>query len=383
MKPKLLFVVTEDYFFCSHRLPLARAAMEAGYEVTVATRFDRHSEIIRAEGIGAAPFALGRGGMNPFRAGASVLRLAALYRRLRPDIVHHIAFKSIVVGSIAAKLAKVPAVVNTFTGLGYMYSSDDLRAALLRRPVEAVLKACLGGKGRAVIAQNPDDRRILAGVMGVKPESLALVRGSGVDPGRYPASEEPASKPQVAFISRMLWSKGVGDFVAAAVKLRAEFPGTRFILVGDTDPDNPQSVPRAQLESWNAQGAVEWLGRREDISEILAASHIVALPSTYGEGVPKILIEAAASGRPIVTTDIPGCREIVRDGMNGLLVPAGNPDALADGMRQLIADPAARRRMGAAGRLIVEQEFSQRQVVAETLAVYRSVLTNGGASHAR
>lgn len=383
MKPKLLFVVTEDYFFCSHRLPLARAARDAGYEVTVATRFDRHAEVIRSEGIGAAPFALGRGGMNPFRAGAAVLRLAALYRRLRPDIVHHIAFKSIVVGSIAAKLAKVPAVVNTFTGLGYMYSSDDLRAALLRRPVETVLRACLSGRGRAVIAQNPDDRRTLAGVMGVRPESLALVRGSGVDPDRYPASEEPASQPQVAFISRMLWSKGVGDFVAAAVKLRAEFPGARFILVGDTDPDNPQSVPRSQLESWNAQGAVEWLGRREDIPEILAASHIVALPSAYGEGVPKILIEAAACGRPIVTTDIPGCREIVRDGVNGLLVPAGSPEALAGALRRLIVDPAARRRMGAAGRLIVEEEFSQRQVVAETLAVYRSVLTNGGASHAR
>lgn len=383
MKPKLLFVVTEDYFFWSHRLPLARAAQAAGYEVTVATRFDRHAEEIRREGFGVAPFALGRGGMNPFRVGAAVLSLAALYRRLRPDIVHHIAFKPIVVGSLAAKLAKVPAVVNTFTGLGYMYSSRDFRAALLRKPVELVLKTCLGGGGRAVIAQNPDDRRILAGVMGVPPESLALVRGSGVDPARYLPVEERAGGMQVAFISRMLWSKGVGDFVAAAAALRLDFPGVRFVLVGGTDPDNPQAVPPERLERWTAEGAVEWLGRRENVSEILAASHIVALPSTYGEGVPKILIEAAACGRPIVATDIPGCREIVRDGVNGRLVPPGNPVALAEAIRGLLADPAARRRMGAAGRTIVENEFSERQVLAETLEVYRSVMPTGSVARAR
>lgn len=374
MKPKLLFVVTEDYFFWSHRLPLARAAREAGYEVTVATRFDRHSDAIKKEGFVLAPFALGRGGMNPFSVGAAVLRLARLYRRERPDIVHHIAFKSILVGSLAAKLAKVPAVVNTFTGLGYLYSSGDLRAALLRKPVEGLLRLCLGGAGRAVIAQNPDDRLTLARVMGVPPEKLVLIRGSGVDPSRYPMSEERAGKIQISFISRMLWSKGVGDFVAAAAKLRPEFPDARFVLVGGTDMDNPQAVPQERLEAWSREGAVEWLGRREDIPETLAASHIVALPSTYGEGVPKILIEAAAGGRPIVTTDIPGCREIVRDGANGLLVPPGDPVALAGALRRLIVDPDARRRMGVAGRRIAQEEFSEKQVVDETLAVYRSVL---------
>ena len=375
MSPRLLFVVTEDSFFCSHRLPIARAAKAAGFSVTVATRVGRFAGAIRNEGFDLAPFDIGRRGMNPFGEGVGVLRLAALYRRLRPDLVHHIAFKPIVVGSIAAKLARVPAVVNTFTGLGYMYSCEDARARLLRRPVETILRACLGGAGRAVIVQNPDDREVIARVLGAPSDSLVLIRGSGVDPLGYPPSPQRGGRVQVALISRMLWPKGVGEFVAAAESLRPEFADVRFVLVGDTDDGNPQAVPRERLKAWHAQGVVQWLGRRDDIPEILAASHIVALPSSYGEGIPKILIEAAASGRPIVTTDTPGCREIVRDGENGLLVPKGRPDALAEALRRLILDPEARRRMGAAGRRIAQAEFSESRVVEETLAVYRSVLS--------
>lgn len=374
MSPRLLFVVTEDSFFASHRLPLARAARDAGFSVSVATTDGDFAGAIRREGIELIPFDLSRRGMNPLREAAAVARLAALYRDRRPDIVHHVAFKPIVAGSLAAKLAGVPVVVNTFTGLGYMYSSDEWRARALRVPVEAILRFALRGPGRAVIVQNPDDRRIVSRVIGADPAALDLIRGSGVDPAVYRASAEPSGEVQVAFICRMLWSKGVGEFVEAARQLRSDSIRARFVIVGGTDDGNPNAVPGSQLRAWHAEGAVEWLGRRDDVPAILAASHIVALPSAYGEGVPKILIEAAACARPIIASDIPGCREIVRDGENGLLVPRKRPRELAAALRTLIADPAARRRMGEAGRRLAESEFSERQVIAETLGVYRREL---------
>lgn len=383
MSNHLLFVVTEDSFFCSHRLPLARAAKQAGYRVTVATCFDHHAEAIRCEGFELVPMTLGRGGFNPIRESLGVLRLARLYRRLRPDLIHHIAFKPIVLGSMAAKLAGIPAVVNTFTGLGYMYSSSDTRAQVLRGLVEAALRVSLGGRGRRVTVQNPDDRRTLARMLGIASESITLIRGSGVNPAHYPATAEIEGDSQVAFVGRMLWSKGVGDFVAAAEILKHELPGTRFVLAGGVDAENPEAVPQKRLESWNAAGIVSWLGKVEDISDLLSRSHVIALPSTYGEGVPKALIEAAASGRAIVTTDTPGCREIVRDGVNGLLVAPHDRRGLAEALRRLVLEPKTRRAMGEAGRRLVQDEFSERRVIDETLAVYRSVLTEVGREVAR
>lgn len=378
MRPRLLFVVTEESFFCSHRLPLARAARAAGYEVTVATRPGASAGLLRQEGIAVEAADLGRGADGPLAASAAVVRLAGLYRRLRPDLVHHVALKPIVYGSLAAGALRGLRVVNAVTGLGYVFTSSGLRARLLRQPLKTALRACLGGRGRAVIAQNSDDRIVLARLLGKSEDEVDLIRGSGVNFDEFAPSPEPPGSPVVLFASRMLWSKGVGEFVEAARVLKAERPDARFLLAGAPDSANPESVPEERLRAWHEEGVVERLGSRADMPRLLAGCHLFVLPTAYGEGVPKALIEAAASGRPIVTSDAPGCREIVRHGRNGLLVPPRDRAALVAAIRALLDDPAARAAMGRAGREIALDGFGEDEVVRRTLAVYDRLLGRGG-----
>ncbi len=224
-----------------------------------------------------------------------------------------------------------------------------------------------------MILQNPDDLERLAAA-GAARQRLVLIAGSGVDLQRITPQPEPDGPVAVLLASRMIWKKGVAILVEAARRLRAEGVAARFLLAGDSDPGNPAAIPPAQLADWAREGVVEWLGFEDDMPALLAGSHIVCLPSSYGEGVPKSLIEGAAAGRPLVTTDTPGCRSIARDGENGILVPPENPDALAAALRRLIEDPALRRQMGARGRAIAEAAFGLDRVNAETLALYRDLL---------
>lgn len=374
-KKRLLFVVTEDWYFCSHRLALAAAAREAGYDVAVATRVRAHGDLILASGLRLVPFEMTRRGANPLTELATLARLARLYRRERPDIVHHVALKPVVYGSVAARWARVPAVVNAVAGTGWLFNAEGGARRLLR----PLLRRILGGvlARTQVIVQNPDDAQVMAGI---DLAHVHLVRGAGVDTDLF-APRDEAPGPVVALLaSRLLWTKGVGDFAAAARLLRERGAGVRCVLVGAPDPDNPDFVPESELKAWQAEGILEWWGVRRDMPEVLAGAHIVCLPSFYGEGIPKALIEAAACGRPIVTTDMPGCREIVRDGENGLLVPARDPARLADALGRLAGDPALRRRLGARGRERALAEFGQGQVIAATLAVYRRALPDQGGS---
>ena len=369
-RPKLLFVVTEDWYFVSHRLPLAVAAREAGFEVAVVTRAGAHVQVISDAGLRLIPFGLSRRVGNPMK---EIAVLVALYRRERPAIVHHVALKPVLYGALAARLAGVPDVINAIAGLGWLFTSSGLSTRIVRSVVCRLLAWLLSAPRSRTLVQNPDDYDLLV-KRGVPETHLRLIRGAGVDTGVFtPALKLPPEPVVVLFLARMLWDKGVGEFVEAAHLLTQAGVSARFVLVGDPDPRNPASVPEATLHAWHREGnGVEWWGRRDNMPAVWNTAHIACLPS-YREGLPKALLEAAACGLPIVTTDVPGCREIVRDGDNGFLVPARDAQALARALRSLIGDAALRAEMGRRSREIVLAEFSQEQVIAETLAVYQEL----------
>jgi len=367
---KLLFVVTEDWYFVSHRLPLAVAARAAGFEVAVATRAGRQADAIREAGIRLIPFNLSRRGGNPL---AEMMALWRLYRRERPDLVHHVALKPVLYGALAARLARVPAQVNAVAGLGWLFTSSRGIVRLLRPVLRRMLARLLDRPHSLTIVQNPEDMALLER-SGVPAARLRLIRGAGVDVRVFHPTASPAGPVVIVLASRMLRDKGVGEFVEAARRLAGSGGDARFVLVGDPDPANPASVPESTLRSWHGQHGVEWWGRRDDMPAVLQAAHIACLPS-YREGLPKSLLEAAACGLPIVTTDAPGCREVVRDGMNGLLVPVRDTTALAAALGKLIEDAELRRRMGEQSRLRAETEFGLETVIAQTLAVYREMCT--------
>ncbi len=371
---KLLFFVSEDWYFCSHRLSLALAAVEVGFDVTVVTRVRSHGEQIKSSGLKLIPFELSRRGMNPLRELLVIGRLVSIYRDAQPDIVHHVALKPVLYGTIASLFAKVPCVVNALAGLGFLFSSQSLKVRSVRPLVKLVFRLLLNRRNSRVILQNPDDVRLMCDGHVLNRQRIALIRGSGVDIRQFTVLPEPSGQPIVILASRLLWDKGVGEFVEAAKQLRAQGVSARFVLVGEGDAANPSAIPDKQLRYWHEKGDVEWWGRRDDMPAVIGQSHIVCLPSSYREGVPKVLIEAASCGRPIVTTDAPGCREIVLDGVNGFLVPLRDATAVAEALKELLDSSDLRRKMGARGRALVEKEFSLDRVNNETLALYEELL---------
>jgi glycosyltransferase involved in cell wall biosynthesis len=372
-RPRLLFVINDAPFFLSHRLPAAEAARAAGLDVHVATPPSPAVERIREFGFPHHPLRLTRSGTHPFRELASIIQLLRLYRRLRPDLVHHATIKPVLYGGFAARAAGVPAVVSTITGLGHLFTGRGLGTRLLGRVARLLYRRALGHPHSRVIFQNRDDLRTFVDGGLVRGEQVVLIRGSGVDLEAFGVVAEPKGDPLVILPSRMLWSKGVSEFVEAAGRLQREGVAARFALVGSTDPSNPAAIPEDRLREWDASGVVEWWGFRDDMTEVLASSHVVCMPS-YGEGVPKSLIEAAACGRPIVTTDAPGCREIVLDGENGFLVRVGDARAVARAIRQLVDDPGLRGRMGRRGRELAEDGFGVEAVSGRTVDVYRELI---------
>lgn len=374
--PKIIYFVTEDWYFWSHRLPIARAAKDAGFEVVVMTRVNQHGNLIANEGFKLVPIGLKRSSRNPVREVLSILEILRLYCLEKPDIVHHVALKPVLYGSLAARLAGVSGVVNAIAGLGYTFVAEGWKAKILKTFVCLAFRSAFSARNVSVIFQNPEDLRALTELGLVTKGKTALIKGSGVDISRFKYCTEPVGIPTVLLASRMIWDKGVGEFVNAARQLKQGGLKCRFLLVGTPDPENPRSISEETLNSWHDEGVVEWLGYREDMPEVMSGSHVVALPSYYGEGVPKILIEAASCGRAIVATDVPGCREIVWHKENGLLVPPHEVNALADALRTLIEAPELRSSMGARGREIVEVEFSEEEVVRQTMALYKKVLRN-------
>ena len=372
VRKKLLFLVTEDWYFCSHRLPPARAAQAAGYDIVVATRVGSRGADISAEGFKLIPIDLQRRSRNPFRELTAIAQIVKIYLQERPDVVHHVALKPVLYGSLAACLVRGPAVVNALAGMGFLFSSSSRLASVLRAVVSRFFSVLLNAGRNLLILQNPDDETMLVEGGLVAAKRVRLIRGSGVDIQRFASSPEAETTPVVMLPSRMLWDKGVGEFVEAAQLMRTRGSAARFVLVGNGDPDNPASISEGQLKVWHDSGVVESWGHCGDMPATLAQAHIVCLPS-YREGLPKVLLEAAACGKPLIATDAPGCREIVRHGENGLLVPLRDAAGLANAIECLLGDANLRHVMGQNGRRIVELEFSEAKVAQQTLAVYREL----------
>ena len=373
---RVLFVDNDVNSFYSYRIEMARAARDAGFDVHIACPPGKAVEILLNEGFTFHPIPMTRSGLTPWKELGTIVALFRLYRKLRPDLVHHLRLKPVLYGGLAAYGAGVPAVVGLLTGLGYVFTAETRKAIVLRKLVTWSCKVAFRRGNQRVIFQNPDDRFIFVENRILPAHKTVLIKGSGVNVKTYLPTPEPDGVPVVLLAARMLRDKGVVEFVEAARSLRAAGVRARFALVGETDPGNPTAISADQLRQWADSGDIEWWGLRGNMQEVLAQSHIVCLPSLR-EGVPKVLIEAAACGRAIVTTDAPGCREIVRHGENGLLVPVRDSRALAAALRLLIENAALRAGMGLKGREIVVEEFSVERVVNETLGVYRELLPTG------
>lgn len=374
MGRRLLYVHNAVPYFLSHRLPVARAARAAGWTVHLAApEPDAASRAqLEAEGIAFHPLPLSRRGMAPWHEIQSLVALARLYREGRPNLIHLVTIKPVLYGALVARLLGAGPRVATVPGRGYVFTTAKGAAGrILRAGIGVAYRMALDGVNARTIFQNPDDRDFFVDQGWVEVGKTHVILGSGVDPARYqPLPRRAGGRFRVVFASRMLRDKGVAEFVAAARQLGGEGMAADFVLLGLPDPGNPDSHSEQELAAWHAEGAVQWWGFREDMPEILAATDIVCLPTAYGEGVPRILIEAAACGCALITADRPGCREIVQDGINGLLVPPRDASALANALRQLLRDPERCRRFGAAGRARVLAEFSEAHVIAQTLAVY-------------
>jgi len=376
---QILYVDNRVKYVLSHRVPWLKGAREAGFDVHVTTLTAGDGSRVEDAGFPYHPIAEQRRSNNPFHELQLIARLYALYRRLRPDIIHQITLRSILYGSVVSLFLRAPRIVNGVTGLGYLFSSRDAKIRALRKAVMWALRL-LRREDHVFLFQNPDDQSLFQRHHIADPASSVLIKGSGVDTERFARQPEPAGPPVVLFPARMLWHKGVQAFVDAARRLRDEGVEVRFVMVGNTDPDNPAGVSEEQLQEWEEEGVIEWWGYQENMPEVFARSHIVCLPSAYREGVPKVLIEAASCGRPIVTTDMPGCREIVQDEENGYLVLPRDGNAVAQAIRRLVEDSNLRQQMGRRGRERVEEEFSVEQVVQSTVEVYKQMLNKHSSS---
>jgi mannose/cellobiose epimerase-like protein (N-acyl-D-glucosamine 2-epimerase family)/glycosyltransferase involved in cell wall biosynthesis len=368
---RIIYLVTEDWYFISHRLPMARAARDAGFEVHVATRVDRHGAAIEGEGLQLHPISWRRGSLDPRDLVRVVREVRSLYRRVKPDLAHHVALPATVVGSLAA--TGLPVIcLNAMTGLGTMFTSDTAKVRIARAVLTAALRRLLRRPRSAVLVQNVDDRAMIEG-FGVAADRIELIPGSGVDVDRIAPSPEPAGAVTVAFVGRLVQSKGIRTLVAAHDLLQQRGRDIRLVIAGLPDPANPASIRPQEIEAWTKRPNVKHLGFVEDIAALWASAHIAALPS-HREGLPLSLLEAAACGRPLVATDVPGCRVIARPDVNALLVPLDDVEALADAIDRLARDPELRLRFGRASRELVELEFSSKRIGRDVVGLYRRLL---------
>lgn len=368
--PRLVFVVTEDWFFVSHFLPMLRAARRAGFAVTVVTRVRAHREVIEAEGAKVVAFEADRGSLDPRAALRQVGALADILRALSPDIIHCIALRSILTGGLAARRAGIRRLVYALTGLGFLGARQDMAAKAARLALRSVLVGLLGGRGAHYLFENEDDPRRL----GLDPGDAArvtIVGGAGIDPEALSATPLPEMPPlKLALVARMLWSKGVDVAVEAVRRARAQGADVTLSLYGAPDPDNPKAIPQETLRGWSQDVGIVWHGPTRDVAGVWREHHAAILPSRGGEGLPRTLLEAAACGRAILTTDVPGCNRLVRDGIEGAVVPRDDAGALAARLVAWANDPVGVARMGAAARARVLDGFTEDAVGQAVAGLY-------------
>jgi glycosyltransferase involved in cell wall biosynthesis len=354
MKPRrLLYVVTEDWFFLSHRLPMAHAAQAAGFEVHVATNVGDGGPAIIREGFILHPVRFARGRLSPIATLSTILSLRRIHREVAPDLVHHVALQGTLLGSLAA-LGRPVARVNAITGLGYAFISDSPKARIVRTAIGTLLRVLLDRERSVALVQNPDDRELLAD-LGIAASRIVLIPGSGIDTVALRPALEPPGPVTIAFVGRLLADKGIRTLIAAHRLLRSK--GINLLIAGTPDAGNPASVSQAEAEAWGREPGITWLGHVHNIPSLWARAHIAVLPSRR-EGLPKSLLEAAACGRPMVATDVPGCREIAIPGETGLLVPPDDAHALAAAIETLAQAPGLRARFGVTARRLAEERFA-------------------------
>jgi len=372
---KILFVVNTPEFFLSHRLPLALAAKSEGWEVTIASGSGLAIGEIKELGFTHYEVPIARSGQNPFTELWTLVCILRLFRRMQPDLVHLITIKPVLYGGIALRLARVRSVVAAISGLGTVFHSSAEGGQRRRELVKKMYRAAFKQSQLRVIFQNPDDRDALVRAQALKIDEARMIKGSGVDLEEYPVVPEPEGRPVVVMAARLLRDKGVFEFVRAAEILKNERGvDVDFRLIGSPDPGNPTSATEEDLVNWKQGNDVTLLGYRSDIADQYGASNIVCLPSYYGEGLPKSLVEAAACGRAVVTTDHPGCRDAIKPGESGVLVPVKDPVALADAIQSLLEDSDLRMQMGRSGRELAEKEFAIEKIVDQHMQIYRELL---------
>jgi glycosyltransferase involved in cell wall biosynthesis len=368
MAPRLLYVVTEDWYFLSHRLPMARAARDAGYEVHVATRIKDGKAAIEREGFVPHALSWSRGSLSPHGSFAAIIELRRLFHELDPDIIHNIALKPVLLGTTASLGLSRTAVVNSLTGLGTLFIGEARVGETTRRLVRFALSRLLRRRRSRTVVQNPDDRAFVK-ELGVPGEAIVLIGGSGVDTHVLTPLPEPTSPPTAAYVGRMLADKGVLTLVEAFSSLEKRGVALKLLLAGDCDKENPGSLAPEQLREFASLYGIEWLGHVADVRTVWARAHFAVLASRR-EGLPKSLLEAAACGRAMVATNAPGCREIAIEGVTAVTVPVDDADALAEAMECLASDAELRKRFAANARALVERKFSADAIGKETVALY-------------
>ena len=373
MKKTFVFVVNNPTYFISHRLPIGLSLLEHGHEVYVIGPGEC-PDGLQEYGFKFYSVKMSRKGKNPFAELNTIFQLYRLFKSIKPDVVHLVTIKPYLYGGIAARLARVPAVVSAVAGLGILFSQQNIKAKILRTVLFPLYWFAFNHPNQKAIFQNTHDRDVLINWGVLSASKAVLVRGAGADLKDYAYVTEPSGVPVVSFAARLLKDKGVVEFVNASRLLQQRKVAAKFWLVGDTDPGNANTVSQSELDAWQAEGLVDCLGYRTDIASLFAQSNIVSLPSYYGEGLPKVLIEAAACGRAVVTTDWPGCRDAITADVTGLLIPIKDSVALADAIERLIKDAELRNSMGREGRELAEDVFAIEKIVQQHLDIYQELL---------
>lgn len=374
--PVILLFANSDWYLYNFRRSLALALSEAGHDVLLVSPAGSYGERLRAMGLRWQPLRMDRRSLDPLREGLLLLRFAILLRRVRPSLVHGFTIKCAIYAALAGKLARVPARVASVEGLGFVFSSNRWLARCLRPIVRSLMRRALGGCNTRLILQNPDDVTMFQDHGLVDSARIHVIRGTGVDCVRFRPADAVARDGirRVLLASRLLWSKGIREYVEAARMLRSEESDIRFLVAGTPDIGNPDAVAEVQMRAWQEEGAIEWLGHVEDMAALLRSVDVFVLPSSYGEGVPLSLAEAAACGLALVTTDTPGCREVVTDAVDGLLVPPRDALAVATAVRRLCHDDVLRAELGARARAKALEVFEEKSIIVQTLAVYEELL---------
>ncbi len=369
-------MVNVDWFFLSHRLPVFTEAIKQNYEVHIATTITDKLSILQNSGLIVHPLKIHRSRGGLFSVFYEFLQMLSVIRTISPDIVHLVTIKPVLLGGIAARLAGVSAVVSAVSGLGFVFVSDGVIASFRRKVVSFFYRYAFNHKNQRIIFQNKDDLSELTKLTGISPKKITLIPGSGVDLSLFKCSQKEDGLPIVMLASRLLLFKGVREFVDAAKLVNKDSKKARFVLVGTPDLLNPATIKNEQIDQWERDKIIENWGYREDMQNVLAMAAIVVLPSYGGEGLPKVLMEASASGCAVVTTDVPGCRDAIKNGLTGLLVPPRNVKCLSDAISILIDDTARRKAMGIYGRERAEKLFDVRQVISTHIGIYKELAAN-------